>query len=261
MSSSGARRAGTISVSVVSHDQGALVERLLEDLARLEARSIEVILTVNVPEALGFEHRAFPYALRVIRNASPKGFAANHNAAFERATGEFFCVVNPDIRLTSDPFPSLLAVLEDPAVGVAAPLVVNEAGAVEDSARPFPTPWEIALKALGRAPRHHGAPGGGSSPDWVGGMFMLFRADTFAEIGGFDAAYRLYYEDVDLCARLRLAGYDVRLSPQVSITHLARRASHRNPRLAIWHLRSMLRFFVSRSRRAGSLRRGGTAMR
>ena len=93
-------------------------------------------------------------------------------------------------------------------------------------------------------------------------MFMLFRSSTFAEIGGFDAAYRLYYEDVDLCARLRLKGYDVRLAPKAIVTHLARRSSHRNPRYAVWHLRSMLRFFTSRSgRQARSLRRNDAANR
>jgi len=93
-------------------------------------------------------------------------------------------------------------------------------------------------------------------------MFMLFRSSTFAEIGGFDAAYRLYYEDVDLCARLRLKGYDVRLAPKAIVTHLARRSSHRNPRYAAWHLRSMLRFFTSRSgRQARSLRRNDAANR
>jgi len=221
-----------------------------------------VILTLNVPEALAFEKRSFPFPLRVVHNALPKGFAANHNAAFALAGGEFFCVVNPDIRLSVDPFPALMAELEDRSVGVAAPLVHNETGSLEDSARSFPTPWEIFLKALGRGPGSDVEAGRDSSPDWVGGMFMLFRSSTFAEIGGFDPAYRLYYEDVDLCARLRLKGYDVRLAPKAIVTHLARRSSHRNPRYAVWHLRSMLRFFASHSaREARSLRRSNAANR
>jgi len=262
MSLSGARRPGQVSVSIVSHRQGALVEQLLEDLAKLSRREIEVILISNVPEALPFEHRAFPFPLRVVHNGSPKGFAANHNAAFALAAGEFFCVLNPDIRLSADPFPALIGELEDRSVGVAAPLVLNETGAMEDSARSFPTPWEIFLKALGRAPSNSAESGRDRSPDWIGGMFMLFRSSTFADIGGFDAAYRLYYEDVDLCARLRLEGYDVRLVSKASVTHLARRSSHRNVRYAAWHLRSMLRFFASRSaRRVRSLRRGDAAIR
>lgn len=58
-------------------------------------------------------------------------------------------------------------------------------------------------------------------PDWVGGMFMLFRRETFAQLGGFDQRYFLYYEDVDLCARLNLQGYKMPyvLRPKLFITH------------------------------------------
>ncbi|HET7200570.1 MAG TPA: glycosyltransferase, partial [Burkholderiales bacterium] len=83
------------------------------------------------------------------------------------------------------------------------------------------------------------------SPDWVGGMFMLFRSDVFAALGGFDPAYHLYYEDVDLCARLRRKGYDVRLVPGASASHFARRQSRRSAKYLAWHLRSMLRYLLS----------------
>ena len=77
-------------------------------------------------------------------------------------------------------------------------------------------------------------------------MFMMFRADTFRMIGGFDEGYFLYYEDVDLCWRLRRQGYDVALLPMVRVIHAAQRASHRDLRHLGWHVSSMLRFFVKR---------------
>ncbi len=246
-----------ISLSLVSHGHGKLLPPLLEDLARHRPLGgIEVIVTLNTPEPQPFAQAAYPFPLKLLRNPVPQGFAANHNAAFREANGGYFCVLNPDIRLPTDPLPILSAELSDPRVGVAAPLVVDGNGRIEDSARPFPTPSEIGLKALGyvtRRPADHAA---NLSPDWVGGMFMVFRSATFDEIGGFDPAYRLYYEDVDLCARLRLKGYEVRLSPEARVTHLARRSSHRNPRYALWHMSSMLRFFTARTTRlARSLRR------
>ena len=73
------------------------------------------------------------------------------------------------------------------------------------------------------------------SPDWVAGMFMLFRKDVYAELAGFDERYFLYYEDVDLCWRLRKRGLDVRLVPTVSATHDARRQSRRSVRHLRWH--------------------------
>ena len=73
-------------------------------------------------------------------------------------------------------------------------------------------------------------------PDWVGGMFMLFSREMFSAIRGFDERYFLYYEDVDLCARLTLRGYKVCLTPKSKVIHQAQRTSHRNLRYLRWHL-------------------------
>jgi len=228
-----------ISVSVVSHGHGAQLEALVGDLARTCAGPLELLVTLNVAEGHVLPQDRFPLA--VIENAVPRGFGANHNAALARARGEHFCVVNPDVRIAADPFPALLERLADPRVGVCAPRVLDPGGRVEDSARHFPTPLEIVAKAMGRAP----ALPQGASPDWVAGIFMLFRTAVLRQAGGFDERYHMYYEDVDLCARLRLAGLEVALCPAVSVTHDARRASHRDARHLAWHLRSMARFFTS----------------
>jgi GT2 family glycosyltransferase len=76
-------------------------------------------------------------------------------------------------------------------------------------------------------------------------MFMLFTRETFEAVGGFDERYYLYYEDVDICARLRMAGKEVVLCPTVQVIHDAQRQSHTSPRHLAWHLASMLRFFTS----------------
>ena len=239
-----------ISVSIVSHGHAELAARLFDDLRVHKPKGIEVILTLNIEEALPFDPDSFPFSVKTIRNASPRGFATNHNAAFKLAGGNFFCVLNPDIRVTADPFLALVRELRNSAVGAAAPLILGPDGAIEDSARPFPTLSSLVGKALGAEPERYYEIGEESiSPDWVGGMFMLLRRDAFAAVGGFDARYHLYYEDVDLCARLRLAGYDIRLVPSASAVHLARRQSRRNIRYLLWHLRSMIRYILSGRRR------------
>jgi len=239
-----------ISVSVVSHGHALLAAQLLDDLRVHRPAGLEVILTLNIEEALPFDPDSFPFPVRTIRNANPRGFASNHNAAFKLAAGDFFCVLNPDIRLNSDPFSALVRELGSPAVGAVAPLILDPDGAIEDSARPFPTLSSLVCKALGAEPKRYYEIGEESiSPDWVGGMFMLLRTDAFAAVGGFDSRYHLYYEDVDLCARLRLAGYDVRLVPSASAVHLARRQSRRDIRYLLWHLRSMIRYILSGTRR------------
>lgn len=236
-----------ISISVVSHGQGDLVGRALADLVHCsDSVPIEVILTRNIPEQLPFSAEDFPYPVKVVENASPKGFGANHNAAFRFATGKWFCVMNPDIRLDDNPFPELLACLANSNVGVAAPLVLAVHGEIEDSARRFPGPAKILCKAMGRCSGNdYAIMDRPVHPDWVGGMFMLFPRSVYEKAGGFDERYFLYYEDVDLCARLRLMGYEVVLSPRAEVVHHARRSSHRNLRYLRWHLGSMARFFLS----------------
>lgn len=98
-------------------------------------------------------------------------------------------------------------------------------------------------------------------PDWVGGMFMLFRNEVFRAAGGFDARYFLYYEDVDLCARLTLQNLAVVLCPQVKVIHEARRSSHRSLKYAMWHLRSMGRFFLSKQYKAIRMRTKSSALK
>ena len=233
-----------ISISIVSHQQGALVAALLLDIAAHCALPLEVILTLNKPEKLPFDIASFPFPVKVVNNATAKGFGANHNAAFGLAGAAHFCVLNPDIRFAQDPLPALIKVLADKKIGVVAPLIVSPAGDVEDSARRFPTLASIIRKVLsgssgpeytvGKEPLY---------PDWIAGMFMVFRADVFSAAGGFDEGYFLYYEDVDLCRRLHSKQLRAVLLPGVRATHAAQRASHRNLRYLFWHGKSMLRFF------------------
>jgi GT2 family glycosyltransferase len=231
-----------VSVSVVSHRQGELVAALLGDLAARVGTPIEVLLTVNVPETLPFDPARFNIPVRVLSNARQRGFGANHNAAFRQARGRYFCVLNPDIRLEGDPFPSLVDCLNDPRTGVVAPVIRNPAGQIEDHVRSFPTPWTILHKALFGGGLDHAI--GTEYPDWVGGMFMLFSREVFEQVGGFDEGYFLYYEDVDLCARLAAEGRRVRVCHAVSAIHAARRESRHSLRYMRWHLSSMLRFFL-----------------
>lgn len=236
-----------ISISIVSHRQIAMVKALLDDLNRYCATcALEVILTLNLPERLSFEVEDFSYPVVLLTNQFPKGFGANHNKAFTRSNGCHFCVMNPDIRLDSNPFDDLLACFADSTVGVVAPLVLGENGEVEDSARRFPTPLTILCKALGGCKGNDYVIGEKPfHPDWVGGMCMLFPRAVFEHLGGFDERYFLYYEDVDLCARLRLLGYEVLATPQAKVTHHAQRTSRRSLTYLRWHFKSMMRFFFS----------------
>ncbi len=236
-----------LTLSIVSHGQIGLVDLLLADLEKhCDAAVLEVILTVNIPESLPASLNKLPFVIKVIQNPRALGFGENHNQAFRRASGQYFAVLNPDVRMNSNVFPVLMACVDSPSIGVAAPLVLNETGAIEDSARRFPTPLKILCKLFGRCRGGDYVVGTEPVyPDWVGGMFMVFRSDVYRQLGGFNEKFFLYYEDVDLCARIWLKGLRVALIPQAQVIHEARRSSHRSAAYRNMHIRSMARFFLS----------------
>lgn len=235
-----------ISVSVASHGQWPLAKVLISDLQEYCSDLIsEVIVTFNIPEDCDLHEIRLSFPLRAVHNEFPLGFGSNHNAAFKLATGDFFCVLNPDIRLSTNPFPALLGFARQSGVGVVAPRVVSTSGLREDSARGFPTLWELVRKFGGGTSGVVPDESPFSSPDWIAGMFMLFPRSVFEELHGFDERYFLYYEDVDLCARLALAGYKRLVCSDVTVVHDARRSSHANLRYAAMHLQSIVRFFSS----------------
>jgi N-acetylglucosaminyl-diphospho-decaprenol L-rhamnosyltransferase len=235
-----------ITVSIVSHGQNALVNRLLADLTKHCTSELHVILTENIPEPLPLELPAGAHRFEHIINEHPKGFGANHNSAFARSGTELFFVVNPDIRLLSDPFPSLALTLQDAHVAAAGPLVRNSEGALEDSARRFPTAASLLAKLFQNdVAVEYPVDKGPLEVEWLAGMFLGFRREAYLAVGGFDERYFLYYEDVDICRRLRSRGYKVIYATTVSVIHEARRASRSNPRLMCIHAASAIRYLFS----------------
>ena len=237
-----------VRLSVVSHGQDELVNGLLDSIARYcDPGAVRVTVTRNLTGGrqgiAGFGNRSF--SVDLLENDRPRGFAANHNEAFRRTCREpYFCVLNPDIRMTADPFPTLLRALRrHPEAGVVAPLLVDSQGRLQDSARRFPTPWRILRRTLGRRGLDYDPAAGELFPDWLAGMFLLFPSAVFQKIGGFDPAYRLYCEDAEICFQVRRAGLRVLLEPAVRVVHDARRASRRDPRHFAWHVLSLIRFF------------------
>jgi GT2 family glycosyltransferase len=202
----------------------------------------QLLITINTPEPVDLPDDA---RISVINNARPKGFGANHNAAFRKSTGRYFCVLNPDLEIGENPFPELVRCLEETNAAVAGPLVLGANGDVADSMRHFPTPGALLRKELGRGDGSYEIPADRKvfAPDWVAGMFMLFGSAQFEAIGGFDEGFFMYYEDVDICARIWKSGQRVIGCPQARVIHHAQRASRRDLVHTRWHLASMFRFW------------------
>lgn len=231
-----------VTASIVSHGHGSMVRGLVEDLLGCPEVT-RIVVTQNVPERTEYTEDG---RVEVVRNNEPQGYGANQNAAFANAATPFFCVLNPDIRLKENPFPPLLEAFNDQAVALVAPRIIAPDGSEEDSARRFPTVRDLVWKALGRHDgTYHEKPASGLAyPDWLAGMFMLLRSTAFQKVGGFDEKFFLYYEDVDLCWRLRGNGHRIVQDRSVSIVHDARRESRRSLKFARWHFASMVRYLV-----------------
>lgn len=238
-----------IALSIVSHGQGSLVERLLADLVAHVNESVEVIVTVNVPEPEAYLERA-PFPVKVLRNERPRGFGSNHNQAFASADADYFAVLNPDLRLPSLDLDCLIAVFGDASVGAVSPLVKGPAGTVEDNARRFPSPLRIVRRALRRlrgianTSDYDVAAGRQTCVEWVAGMFVVFPSALYRRVGGFDERFFMYLEDADICRRLAHEGYRTVVEGRTSVVHDARRATLVRADHLAWHLRSMARFFA-----------------
>jgi hypothetical protein len=132
-----------ITISIVSHGQLALVLPLLDQLDRhCRAVTAKVLLTLNIPEPDLLAGRHWGFEVERIENASPKGFGANHNQAFERCRSDWFLVLNPDIRLDSDVLTPLLAQAA-PDAGLLTPRILEPGKAGPEPHRALLTPLEI----------------------------------------------------------------------------------------------------------------------
>ena len=229
-----------ITISIVSHGQLALVLPLLEQLDTHSRAVIDkVLLTLNIPEADVLAGRSWGFEVERIENASPKGFGANHNQAFERCDTEWFLVLNPDIRFDNDVLSPLLAQASADA-GLLTPRILEPGKTEPEPHRALLTPLEI----VGRKKPGYVRP---AVPAWIPGLFMLFRSKAYRQVGGFDEKFFMYGEDFDICARTRLAGWKLQVGENLLARHDAQRESHRSRKYLYWHVTSLLKVWLSGS--------------
>ena len=237
-----------ITVSIVSHGHDAEIALLLRDLRVLrDSRLRRVIVTLNVPPVADAPAGPWPFELEWLRNERPLGFGANHNRAFVHDTllgaSPLFAVLNPDLRLHTNPFDALVTALQsDPRAGAAYPVQRDAAGRAQDHERLWPTPGRLLARVL--LHRKHEVCEG-ETPDWDNGAFLLLRSTAYAGVDGFDERYHLYCEDVDLCLRLQAAGWRLARADAAVVEHTAQRSSHRRMQHLAWHLRSLWRLWCS----------------
>jgi GT2 family glycosyltransferase len=174
---------------------------------------------------------AFP-DVTVLENPDNPGYGAAINRAAAARPARHVCALNADVALAPDGLRALRRFLDaHPACGLVGPALAYPDGAPQASCKRFPT-LGVALGELFGAhsllPRNRWARRFSygdldltreASVDTVSGAVMLIRGEAFGKVGGFDAGFRMYFEETDLCRRLRGAGFGVAFCPAARAVH------------------------------------------
>jgi N-acetylglucosaminyl-diphospho-decaprenol L-rhamnosyltransferase len=248
-----------VSVLIVNYRTYPELASCLDSLQRLLADDLEAIVVDHASEPAATAHlvRRFPW-IRLIEVGANPGFAAGVNRAAREARGQYLLLLNPDCIVDGDVAHAMAAWLgAHPAVAVSGPLVREADGSVQASARRFPdlttglagrTTWLSRVWPTNRWTRRnlvarevlHDP----IEVDWVSGACMMIERNAFESVGGMDEQFFLYWEDADLCFRLKRAGWLTVYNPVGGITHLTSRSSSlaRKQSLVAFH-RSAYRYF------------------
>lgn len=223
-----------LSIITVNYSNRKSIEALWESLKAQSFQDFEwIIVDNNSPRGEGshleayFESDEKVHVIPLTRNI---GFGGANDEGVKFAHGEVLALVNPDIKVHEDCFSILLDTLRDPKnqAGIVSPRLLDENGKSQESARRFPTFWELFGRRMkvanvedSLAERETLKP-----VDWLQGSFLVMERDFFVnKLTGFDHRFFLFLEDTDLCRRTWEAGARVLFQPQALADHGSERLS------------------------------------
>lgn len=259
-----------LSIVIICWNDWKVIEGCLRSIfAGTHRIEYEVIVSDNGSTDGSVERiRAQFPAVRIVENRANLGFAKGNNAGIREARGEYVLILNPDTIVHDGSLDRWLDFAgRRPEAGAFGCLVRNPDGTRQESARPFPTVRRSTISALYLRPL--GFLGRAFEPDtyvtwnghtereidWQSGCCVMFRGDLLKRLGGFDERFFYHYEEVDLCYRVRAAGFPILFTPEASITHLGGQSVGRFPlRFAIETNRNRYRYFYKHFGRQGAIR-------
>lgn len=219
-----------VTAIVVSHDSAEVLPACLDALAGEGVPAIVVDnassdATAQIAKARG---------AAVIANARNEGYGRANNIGVAACGTPFILIVNPDLVLETGAVAALLAAAElYPDAGMLAPRIV------EPSGRVFVQPRSLLSPSHLNQARAAVVPGGDACLPFLSGACLLIRREWFLVLGGFDPAIFLFYEDDDLCRRMRDAGHALVHVHAAQVRHARGRSSKPDPARrfrARWHL-------------------------
>jgi len=233
------RPARALSVLVVSHDSGEVLPRCIDALRAQRGVDLELIVVDNgsrTPPETGAGIDA------LLLNADNPGFAVACNQAARAANAPWLLFLNPDCFPGPEELSQLLELGEsanrDGRLGALGVQLLDADGRPQAaSVRRDPTPRRLINALLRGRSAIEPVPSADRETvdvEAISGALMLMPRASFEAVGGFDEGYRLHFEDLDLCRRLRHQGLRIVFAPGVRITHLKGSSSRRRPLWVAW---------------------------
>jgi len=223
-----------ISVSIVSYNTRDLLRDCLLSLQERSAEAhLEIIVIDNgsVDGSAEMVRQEFPKVL-LKRAGSNLGYGVANNRALENATGKYFWILNSDTTIEAGTITAMLQAMEtQPRCGAVGARLILSDGSTQPSCAADPSLWAVFCEQtyLYKLIPTNRLTGGYAMTYWnydearavpqVCGASLLVRHEAWQQVGGFDEAYFMYFEDTDLCLRLRRAGWEVWYWPPARIRH------------------------------------------
>ena len=195
----------------VAYRSAAVIGDCLRSVAR--ARAAIVVDNASDDDSADAARRALPGAT-IISNAVNQGFGRANNQGVALAETEFALLINPDAQMTPGSVEMLVAAADaNPNAGIIAPAILNADGARIAS-------HNVSLFDQDRVRgKERRPPDGNICADFLSGAVMLVRTSMVRDVGGFDANIFLYFEDDDLCMKIRRAGHALVQVPAAAAIH------------------------------------------
>ncbi len=255
-----------LAIVVVNHNTGDYLARCIASIASSAGELGTEIVVVDNASSDGSAERASPAGVRLIRNPDNRGFARAANQGIAATEAPMILLLNPDAEVVGGSLEALVKVArERPQAGAIGVLVRNPDGSIQPSARRVPRLGEALAHAfLGPVWRRNPWTRSYTMADWdraterevewVSGSAMLLRREALEAVGAFDQGYFMYVEDVDLCTRLRRAGWQVLFSPELEVVHqIGVSTLGQRGRMAFAHSDSIYRYFSKHRARGGAV--------
>lgn len=205
-----------ISFLVVNYKSKDVLKKCLHDLeAVCEEKDYEILVANNDTDTLSINSEN----VTVFEGGINEGFGKAHNKIANHANGEVLCILNPDTYNFSQNFCQLADLLTDKSIGIVAPQVLTPGGelqlwSVGKEVSPFRVIFDNVFSPAKEKPRSE-------KIGWVTGAAFMIRKADFLEVAGFDENFFLYFEDVDLCRRIKSRGLQIVHADDYFVTHIA----------------------------------------